>query len=264
MSKQLILPESMYQIDSQLNHRKLVNCFKRQINITGRITRLNSKENFFEVDLGGNFTGIMPFENSTIYPIYKDNGKFSFGFISLVGKTIQARIIKYDNNNIILSRKENMLEALEVLKQTTKIKFATITSFSQSSAFFDIGAGILGKASHADYSRTIFKNAEDVGFKKGNVIQVTITQFQPEINCFDLSVVDSFKIAQNVFNIDDIVTCKVFGSVGDNLGYYVLVDNKYAGIVDSQFYQLQYGDEISASISKFTINGLRLKIVEKL
>ena len=264
MSKQLFLPESMYQIDSQLDHRKLVNCFKKHINITGRITRLNSKDNFFEVDLGGNFTGIMPFENSTIYPIYKDNGKFSYGFVSLVGKTIQAKIIKYDNNNIILSRKEIMLEALEVLKQTSKIKFATITSFSQSSAFMDIGAGILGKATYADYSRTIFKTAEDVGFKKGNVIQVTITQFQPEINCFDLSVVDTFQDVKERLNVDDIVMCKVFGSVGDNLGYYVLVDNKYTGIVDSQFYQLQYGDEISASISKFTINGLRLKIVEKL
>jgi len=264
MLKQLFLPESMYEIDSKLNRRKLVDCFKKHINITGRITRLNSKDNLFEVDLGGNFIGIMPFESSTIYPIYKDNGKFSFGFISLVGKTIQAKIIKYDNNNIILSRKESMLEALEILKQTNKIKFATITSFSQSSAFIDIGAGILGKASTADYSSTIFKTAADVGFKRGDVIQVVIKQFQPELNCFDLSVVDSFKIVENVFNVDDVVTCKVFSSVGDNLGYYVLVDNKYAGIVDSPFHQLKYGDEISASISKFTINGMRLKIVEKL
>ena len=264
MSKQLFLPESMCQIDSQINRRKLVACFKNHISITGRITRLNSKDNFFEVDLGGNFTGIMPFENSTIYPIYRHNGKFSFGFISLVGKTIQAKIIKYDNNNIILSRKESMLEALEVLKQTTKIKFASITSFSQSSAFIDIGWGILGKASNANYSSTIFENAEDVGFKKGNVIQVTITQFQPEINCFDLSVVDTFQDVKERLNVHDIVMCKVFGSVGDKLGYYVLVDNKYVGIVDSPFYQLQYGDEISAYINKFTINGLRLKIVEKL
>lgn len=264
MTQKLFLPESMCQIDSNMNRRKLIVSFKKQEVVIGKITRLNSKEQFFEVDLGGNLVGIMPFEVSTIYPIYKDNGKFSYGFISLVGKIIQAKIIKYDNNNIVLSRKAVMLEALELLKQTSEVKFAAITSFSHLSAFMDIGAGIIGKSGTYDFCHAIYKNAEDVGFKKGDIIRAKITKFQPELNCFDLSVVSYLPNPEEVFSVDDVVTCKVFGSVGDNIGYYILIDNKYNGIVDSPFYKLHYGDELSAFINKITPNGLRLKIVEKL
>ena len=264
MTEQLFLPESMYDIDSEMNYQKLVTSFKNRTSITGKIIRLNSVDNCFEVDLGNNFIGIMPLKDSTIYQIYKDNGRFSYGLIGLVGKTIRAKIVNLENNNIILSRIENMLEALETLKNTTTVKFAAITSFSHLSAFIDIGGGISGKATTSNYSNTIFRSATDIGFKKGDILPVTITGFHPEINCFDLSVVDNFEEAEKILNLNDIVTCKVFGSVGDNLGYYVLANKKCIGIVDSPFHKLYYGDEISAAISKITTNGLRLKIIEKL
>lgn len=264
MSKQFYLPESMHEIDSTMDRQKLLSIYKNNQSIIGKITRLNSKDQVFEVNLGGGLIGIMPVEYSTIYQIYKGDNKFSYNIITLVGKIIQAKIMSLDNNIILLSRKENMLEAIEVIKELSEINFASITSFSTASAFIDIGAGILGRCFTYNFANTIFKDAKDVGFKKGDIIPVKIIAFQNEINCFELSAVDTFSRLPDILNEKDIVTCKVFGSLEDGIGYYVLIDNKYVGIVDSPFYKLMYGNEISAIIRRMTDKGPRLKLVEKL
>lgn len=264
MKKQFFLPESMCKIDSKMSYKKIKTFYKNKSSITGKVLRLNSKDNLFEVDLGGNLIGILPIEESTIYQIYKPERKFSYSVITLVGKVIQAKIFSLKNKQIILSRKANMLEALENIKPKKEIQFASITSFSQTSAFIDLGAGIIGKSTTYNLSPVIFNHASEIGLKKGDIIPVKITDFQSSINCFDISVVDATPDYKDALNEEDIVLCKIYGDVGDNLGYYVLINNKYAGIVDSPSHKLQYGDEISAHISKISAKGPRLKFVEKI
>lgn len=263
MSKQLFLPESMYKIDSQMNYRKIKTFYKKKSTISAKVLRLNSKDKIFEVDLGGDQKAIMPLEEATIYNMYKEDGLYSYSILSLVGKIIQAKIIDVENG-VVLSRKSNMLEALEYFKQRDEVCTANITGFSHLSAFVDIGAGISGKCYPSGISKVVFTDIKDLGFKKGNIIQVKILDFKEDINCFDLSFVDAVPDIKNSFNEGDVIMCKVFSSLNDGIGYYVLIDNRYAGIIDSPYVELNYGDEVSAVIHKITDKGPKLRLVEKL
>jgi len=263
MSKQLFLPESMYEIDSKMNYGKIKTFHKSKTTITAKVIRLNSKSKVLEVDLGGDLKGILPLEEATIYSIYKYDNSFSRNIIGLIGKTIQAKIINI-KDDIIISRKENMLQVLEHIKKQTGIIQASITGMSRASVYLDIGAGIAGKCTFNAISQVVFHDTNDLGFKKAQIIPVKILEFKDDINCFDLSFVDTFENINDALNVNDVVICKVFNALNDGIGYYVLIDNKYAGIIDSPNVKLNYGDEVSAVIHKITDKGPKLRLVEKL
>ena len=225
--KQKFLPESLYNIDSSMSYNKLNVFYKNNSTITGKVIRLDLEGHRFEVDLGGRFTGIMPFADATIYPIYKEDGNISANLYSLVGKTIQARIYFMEGDNILISRKSNMLEALEVLKRENNISFACITSFSQASAFFDIGGGIIGRSFGKDFSTVKFNNVKDVGLSVGEIIPVSILGTDETGTYFNLSRVEAQSDYRDDLKEGDVVSCKVFGNVTeetDNTGYFVLIN----------------------------------------
>lgn len=264
MSKKVFLPESMYTVDSKMNYEKIISIYNSKDQITGRVIRLDVVLNRLEVDLGGGIIGLLPIEASTIYPIYDEFEKISYNVISLVGKNIQAQITDCDSNTVILSRKENMLEALEFFKTQTEVKFASITGFSKISAFIDIGAGITGRSYSFNFSTAIFEDIKDVGFYKNDIITVKILSFVEEKNCFELSRVEPLPNSMDILNKNDFVLCTVFGTLNDGEGYYVLYNNDFCGIVDSPKLKLEYGDEIVGVIKALTPKGARLNLVEKL
>ena len=264
--KQIFLPESMYKVDSEMTYERLSDLYESGQTVTGTVTRLNSKDELLEVYLGENLTGIMPFASSTIYPLYRYGG-ISPNIYELVGKNIQAKIKCIDGNKIFLSRRENMLNALELLRdKTDKIEYTSIIGFSKSSAFIDMGAGIIGRIRSKAFSPVKFRDIRDVGIKVGDIISAKITEFLEEDNKFELSRVDILPSHYEVFNPNDVVVCKVFEPVCDlgNIGYYVLINNNYCGIVDSPKVKLNYGDNIIGYIKKLKDEGIKLTLVETL
>ena len=119
MKGQLFLPESTFSVDSNMTFDRLLKAFQDHESITGTVTRLYSQTNTLEVDLGGGLMGSLPIDEFTIYPIYREyTHELSPNVSMLIGETIRARIIDINGpENIVLSRKENMQEALEYFKQ---------------------------------------------------------------------------------------------------------------------------------------------------
>jgi len=269
MSKKIFSPESFHSVDNEMSIEKLTSIFNNSSPITGKVLRINSQNESLEVDLGNGFYGTMKFVDTTIYPIYKGDETLSPSVYTLVGNNIQAKIISLNEDKILLSRKENMLEALEYLKSEKEIEFASITGFSKLSAFIDIGAGIIGRSYGKNFSVVKYDDIKDTDFRIGDTISVKTVEFLEESNRFELSRVDTLPSIFNCLHRGDIVIGKVFNPVSDpeNPGYYVAIDdNNFCGIVDvlDDSTELKYGDSIWASIHKITNKGVKLRLVNKI
>jgi len=269
MLQQIFLPESIYELDYSTTMKTLSDCYVSDTPITGKVLRLNSSQKSFDVELGRNIIASMSFEEATIYELFNDNGGISPNLYQLVGKNIRAKIIGFDFlRSPILSRKANMLEALDFFKnETDQIITASITAFSRLSAFFDLGAGIIGRSFAKDFSAIKYSNIKDLGLKVGDVIPVKITSFIEEKNKFNLSRVATLPSVFNVIDEGDVYIAKVFGPVFDaeNVGHFALVEDTFIGIVDSPEIELNYGDLVSVFVKKIKKDGkLKLSIVKKL
>ena len=268
MSQQLFLPESMYKIDSQMSLEKLSISQSFDTVVTGNVRRIDSKLHILEVDLGNSITGMMTYEEATIYPILKEDGDLSPNLYHLVGKNIRAKVIGFDTSGkfVFLSRKQNMLRALEFFKKENHVQYAAITAFSRLSAFLDIGGGILGRSHTTSFSPIRFKNVKDVGFKVGDLISCSITSFSEEMMKFDLSRVALLPKPAEVLSEGDVVKATVFDPVFDNegIGYFVLIDKNFCGIVNSSEKILHYGENITVFIKKIKENGnIKLTLIGK-
>lgn len=259
MLQQDFLPESMYTIDSSMTYEKLCCFYKEGTTITGNVRRINSSLKVIEVELGNGHLGFMSFEEATIYPLYKPNGEISPNLYSLVGKTIRAKIIDFDSSNQspLLSRKCHILDALTFLKNETDFINATITGFSKHSAFFDIGAGIMGRSNTKAFSVTRFRDIRDIGFNVGDIVPVQIISFIEEETKFDVSRIAALPSVFDILSVGDVVTAKVFEQLNDEQknGYHIQVDKKFDGIVDSPDIALKYGDTITVFIKKIKDDG---------
>lgn len=262
MSK--FLPESTYRVDSTMTYAKIVNLHKTNTTIVGKVMRINFQDKTFEVDLGGNISGYMSYSDSTIYPIYKENGSLSINVYSLVGKTILAKIVSVKDNNINLSRKLNMLEAFQTQKHETEISCATIIGYSRLCAFVDVGAGILGKIYGKHFAPTIFQTITDVGIPIYTNISVTVLECDTANYRFSLSRVASLPPIEETIKENTCILCKVFNALDDGLGYYVLIDGNICGLLDSPDIKLKYGDEVFAYVKSLSLKGPRLSLVEVL
>lgn len=261
MSKKF-LPESTYKVDSTMTYANLIFLHETKTTIAGKVMRINLQNKTFEVDLGGNISGYMSYSDSTLYPIYKENGSLSINVYSLVGKTILVKIVSVEGNNIKLSRKLNMLEAFESLKSETEFSYGTIVGYSHLCAFVDIGGGILGKIYGKHFAPTIFKDITDIGIPVYTNIPVTVLDCDTDNYRFSLSRMAALPPIEETVKENTCVSCKVFNPLGDGLGYYALIDNNICGIIDSPNVKLKYGDEVLAYVKSLSSKGPRLSLVE--
>ena len=265
MTKQLFLPELLYSVDSGITRGKLEISYSSKKPVTGKVTKINLRDRFLTVSLGGNFISYMTFEEATIYPIYKPDNSISPAILSLLNKRIQVQILKIKGNNITVSRRINMLNALDYFKKKSKIKYAAIVGFNNLSAFIDIGAGLSGKILARDLSPVLYHNPKDLGLHRGDIISVNVLEYLPDSFFFTLA--RNIPKAEESIKNNDLVRCKVFDKVDNDplgIGYYVLINKAIKGIVDSEFIRLKYGDKILAQVRQLTKKGPKLDIVKKL
>lgn len=262
MSK--FLPESTYKVDSTMTYAKISNLHETRSTIVGKVKRINLESKTFEVDLGGNISGYMSYSDSTIYPLYKDNGYLSTNVYTLIGRTILAKILSVKDTHIKLSRKLNMIEAFESLKSETEISCATIVGYSRLCAFIDIGGGILGKIYGKYFAPTMFENITDVDIPVYTNISVKVLECDTDNYRFSLSRVDTLPPVAETIRKNSCIFCKVFNELGDGTGYYVLINHDICGILDSPDFNLKYGDEVFAYVKSLSSKGPRLSLVEVL
>lgn len=259
------LPEANYELDPEMDYNKLSACYRDGSHVVGKVTRVDSKNQTLEVYLGGNIYGTLPYAETTIYEILREDGTLSPNVYQLVGKTILAKIQALNSYDILLSRKAIMLDALESLKAERNFVFATIIGFSRISAFLDIGAGIIGRSTKKDFFHLSYQDIRDTGMKIGDTISVKVIEYFEETGYFRLSRTATLPPTSDLSR-GDVVTCKVFDKVQDKdeMGYFVDIDKKFRGIVDSPDEALSYGDEVIAVVKGIAPRGAKLKFLHKM
>ena len=112
----------------------------------------------------------------------------------------------------------------------------------------------------------MFRDIRDIGLRKGDIIPVQFISFSEEENRFDVSRIAGLPSVFDSISAGDVVTAQVFEKVNDveKIGYYILVDKMYSGIVDSPDIPLEYGDTVCVFIKKIKENGkLKTSLVKK-
>ena len=253
---QRFLPESTYSVDSTLTRQNI----KKGDTITGKVVLVAKPEQFLVVNLG-NFRVHMKFDEASIYTSRSIPGYVDPNIYSLVGKTIRAKVVE-TGENIIISRKEHMKEALDYFKAVNPTEFTVvITAFNKLSAFVDIGAGIQGRITPSDFVDVFFKNIKDIGLDIGETFTAKNLGYNDTLKSFDLSRKAAIADDPSYIQRGYYVKVKIFNSLNDGSGYIGLIDTKYPALLDSRYVTLKYGDEVIGIVKDFNSKGIKLKFV---
>lgn len=136
-----IMPENYYPLDTEMSLDKINRAKDSGEFLIAKVISWDSNKNCVNVDLGNNFKGKIPLYDFSIYPVTRPNGNLSPSVYSKIGKNICAcvKTISADNT-IILSRKENMIRAFNLIEQSeNEIVSCMITSIISYGLYVDLG-----------------------------------------------------------------------------------------------------------------------------
>lgn len=234
MKKENFLPEARckitifdYWTDPESHIGEIVHVLPQNYNYE------NQELNVF---IGNSFPGIIPLSELSIYDFEEE--KICYKLISPLFTShnpITAKIIDFDNyhNCFILSRKENMKNALEYflsIKGSSEIIYAYKTSTSKSSIFVDIGAGICGLIPCSEISDSYIDSSKY--FNGIDYIPVHLL-LENVYGKFVLSYKST--VSYQDFNVGDIVLGKVTQSVPTGDGIFIELNPNQTGILDADY-----------------------------
>lgn len=265
MENNNFLPESKYCLDPEMDRSKL----KPGDVVTGWVSKFDYGTNSLTVELGNNLIATMPIEESTIYKIYRPGGTFiSANVYLLIGKNIRAEVISIDDGKIIISRKQHMEKAVELLKDQTVVSDAVVTSyFNRIYLFVDIGAGVLALIKSKELYPCYFTDIKETGIKPGDSFDVIIS-YDNDTQRFTASRLQALTPFVEVLNPGDIVQAKVFDAkefyVNDRgntiYSYYVAIMDNYPGILDSPI-PISQGTMVTIVIKSLSKKGARTRLI---
>lgn len=272
MSEFNLRPESFYSIDKNMTRSKLKKAYENNLTITGFVESFDFENSgCFKVDLGGNFIGIMPAADATIYSIYGLTGAFSGEFKNLVGRTIRIKVLwvsdSEDDPYVYVSREKNMLEALEHLQNFSTFTNAEIIAFSKHTAIIDVGQGILGRIFPRDFCHCRFDDIQDVGLKVGETIPVKVLSFDKKISKFVLSRVACLPHPKEALEVGNIYLARISAYAPKSCyykhSYFVCIKGYISGILDTP-YNFEKNDWILVEITKHKSKGPKLRLISRL
>lgn len=176
--------------------------------VCGIAIEFNPVEETIKVQLSTTVYGVLPYTEATIYQLSKcEPGKAPKQIATLLGKTIRFKIIhiNLEEEKIILSRKKNMLEALQLLQENFEqnpddvYKAIAICARKNLTYTFELYEGIRIRCHVTEISATIIQldtlNVEEsvAKFNKwfyyGQKVRVKILEkFDGEYSSFNVSV----------------------------------------------------------------------------
>lgn len=255
-----IQPESFYRLDHEMSFDKLADAMSSKEIVVGQIIYWNSQAKHFVVDLGNNFTAILPLEESSFYPLFSPtDGSIKYSKIyNLVGKTICACVKSCNNFQIVISRKESMeMTFKEISENGLTIYCCEVLFFSGVTTFVDIGNGIIGAISIKDLTISKISHPNDIGIYVNSIIHAKLLSIDSELKYIYLSYRSTFNNLSNVLQKDDLITAMVFESVDDEeSGYFAQINPNTAAIVNPpDDGSLNYGSKVVARVRKVKDNG---------
>lgn len=265
--KSKILPEGCYEF-KELTNAEILEACRQSLTVTGIVT--NVQDNALIVKLGEEIFGTLPFEEATIYPFtYSSNRKraLPIQIYTLLKKQIRVKIVSVDPTSdsedaIILSRKANMLEAVEYLSNCDYGLFK-ISNSTPTMLFGDIGEGINGRITIREVTRSRIKNVAEY-FHVDDECPVKILE-KDDLNRFNLSYKETFpKYNPEQFVAGDSYYAVVHEPVDQaHSGYFVCINPQITGIMDvDETTRFEYGDHVTCKVKYANAKGLKLSLVK--
>ena len=265
-------PEAKYCVNSKLSFLDIVRAYKVGSTITGKVIDYNVDNEILVVDLGNGHQGILPWEEVCIYDftyaIVSEVEKIPRQILVILYKTVRVKVIEINEGNIVLSRKKNMLEAVEKISSSGETIFkGVVVGKYKDGVFFDIAEGITAFCHITQYSKTFIENI-GAWLSLGEEELVELTQIN-NVNNYRYQC--SRKIAGSSANDykkykeGQIIMVKVSKPVynKDKLtGYFVEVSPNVSGIADvlDERHTFRFGDEVIAVIKSINHKEKKMKL----
>jgi len=247
-----LMPERFYSLDTNMSIDKIIQAYKLRKPLIGKVILWNSSSKCLEVDLGNGYTGCIPAEYASVYPVLSPDGKITAAVRSIIGKTIIASVVDIVPNGnmikVILSRKDKMLEAFEFISKSVGEEIdCCVSSFSSYGIFVDVGNGINGLIHYQCLCTSRVKHFSDIGLKIGDKITAKIISCDDKFHV-SLNYKDLFDNLSYILNRDDLIGAIILSPLNDS-GYFAYLNPNTSAVVDVPPNVLcNYGDKIIARV----------------
>ena len=258
-------PEDEYAVDNKITVTGLIEACKENKTVTGIVVAIMQEELIVKF---GDIQAHLPFAEVTMYPLtYSKNKerKFPVQICTLLHKKVRVKVIEVNKDEITVSRKKNMIEACEVLKNCETVH-CKVTNLAPKNLFCDIGDGINSILNIKEINKGRSQNVADF-FHKGDLFSAKILFFD-DLGRFNISYKAMFKeYSPEDYFPGDALECRVFCPVDNRMtGFYVSITPQVSGILDVTPWMpaLKYGQMLEAIVKKAGPKGLTLRFVRML
>lgn len=264
--------EARYLINSQLTQKDIEEAYRSGEPLTGKVISYDEVNETVDVYLGNDIIGVLPWSEATIYDFNYYNltelNDIPRQIIGILYKKVRVKVIGFSNNNIYLSRKKNMLEALQdIIKNPTQIFDGVVTGKYRYGVFYDIGEGITAFCHMNDFSSTRISNFGtwvSIGEQHRVIINGLNLNDNFKINCSRKDACSSEK-GYDYFKPNQIVRVRISDPVyqGKKItGYFAEVNPRVSGIVDiiNESHSLRAGDFVTALIKSVNVEARKVKM----
>ncbi len=260
-----LMPEWLCTIDDTMSLEKIIRAKDSKLPIVGRVILWNKEKKNFLVDLGNDFYGFIPVDDSSLYPPLYSSGKITPSLFATIGKPIVA-VVKSINSDgkIILSRKESMLDAFNTISTLVGKKIeCCITAFSPFGIFVDVGKGVCGLINRRSASTSRLRSFSDMGLKIGDKITAKVISFDENFH-IELNYKDQFEYLGLTLAVNDSVDVMILDRLNSN-GFFAYVNPNTTAIINIPYgISCKYGDKGVAKVRNSSVkhpDKLRLEFV---
>lgn len=265
MEYQKFIPEGWVETKEEFNIDGLKTALENKDVIQGFVTSCDNNYNL-HVDLGNNIKGVIP--RNEVDAINSDE----YGFckpnlcVNKVNSFVQFKVKEiYDNNNVILSRKEVGTDALNWVKTSLEphtVINGIVKNIRKYGVFVEIGGGMVGLLHIEDISVSRMKTPEE-RFQVGQKIQVMIKSIDKETGRIILSYKELLgDWDENIKNFKEKMIVPGIIKEADKYknGIFIELKPNLVGLAEYKE-GFSYGEKVNVFIKKIVKDKKKIKLV---
>lgn len=245
----------------------LYRAFSENKTVTGFVTKIDAENETIKVHLGSGHMALLPFSEASIYDFtYNSRSPLPVQIYTLLNKHIQVKITQFESEPgvILVSRKQNMRIAHDYFLKLPKYSQVRgiVVSNTDTTAFMDIGAGIVG---------TVHINEACV-FRASNISDYLPKGTDATVKKLGINENSYFILSNKELDREDLKDYfgKTFTAIVDapvvntNInGYFVHITPQLKGIMDApKGIYLPEGAEVKVLVHNYSRRGLKLVLKE--
>lgn len=265
MEYQKFIPEGWLETKESFNESTLMNAFQEGKVLQGIVNECDSNCNLY-VNLGDNIKGIIP--RNELEALNVDEYGFCNTSIcrNKVNSFVQFKVKEiYDNNKILLSRKNVQKEALNWAKENLEpgmIVNGIVKNIRKFGAFVEIGGGVVGLLHIEDISVSRIKSPEE-RFYIGQKINVMIKSIDKEKNKIVLSYKELLgNWEENVEGYSEKTVVEGTVKEADKFKNGIFIELKPNLVGMAEYKEgLEYGQKVNVYIKKIIKDRKKIKLL---